>query len=198
MKCSLGDTKIESVPNLKIHERIHHMQTLATLTIEVTDIIIDKNIQVKRSDFCLDKEVETDDKKHKFEDYTCHYCSYRICSETQLQVHIEHCSGSNTPSFLNNLPCPVKNKQTFTETKLKAPTASLPGFPSTSLPFGFPPASLPFGLPPPTYNGIFDSIHPSLRLVPMCEKCGWRAKCGTELAKHMKSLHDENWDPFEA
>ena len=86
-ECNLCSSKMESLAQVKSHERIHHMETKSVQTDFNCEIKVDEKIQVQRSDFHSEKCIDTSENNNtKFERYSCHYCDFNITSERQLHT----------------------------------------------------------------------------------------------------------------
>ena len=180
---------------MRSHERIHHMCTKSVQTEENENIKVDKKIQVKKSDFNENKCVETSREKveKKFENYLCHYCGSNIDSEKHLGEHVEQCCGSHRPSF--HKICKLSVKSEFNISRPNTTNRFMPPLPNLSLSSSsFNP---PIGFQLPKLSETFPYPYQSLSHLPVCEQCGWKASCGTEMVEHMKSVHNDYRNPFD-
>ena len=105
----------------------------------------------------------------KFKKYNCYYCDREIKSEPVLNHHRLECSGALQFKVL-----PQK-----------------PGHAIKPL------HSLPISFPPSKYSQVFPYMNPRMGPLPECVHCGLFISCGTDLAKHMKNVHNDHRSPFE-
>jgi hypothetical protein len=181
-ECEECDECLSNKSDLKMHMLNQHVSSSSTQT--GTVIYVDKKLQVKRSDFNSDKNIETSE--IEFEHYPCLYCGFIIASKTHLQEHKIKCSGSNKPGFL-------KKSKTLTSNQPNHKESHPPDLSSLTASF-----SPPVGFPPPKSSQNFPLQDPRLSLhLPECEQCGWRANCGTDLVNHRKNVHNDYRNPFE-
>jgi hypothetical protein len=187
--CNLCDSRLESLAKVRNHDRIHHMEAKSVQTEDYCDIKVDKKIQVKRRDFNSDKNTATSEyETNKFEEYSCNYCGFVIVSEVQLHEHVRACHGSHPSSLLQDSKCPFTSpNQQRDDIEWNFPPPTLPVKTYTSL-------SFPVGFSPLKFNQTFPS--PSFSLEE-CVHCGWKARCGTDMVNHMRSIHNDHRNPFE-
>ena len=189
LKCNYCDESVSSAEDLKRHMLRFHIKCSSTQTNTV--VLIDKKVQVKKSDFNSDKSIETTESATiVFEKYSCIYCGFNIVSESHLKDHIVSCPGSHRPSFLKLGQSATSHSKSQTSPNLNQPIPlALSSRPQVDS------FSLPFGLPFPNYTQTFPYYNPGLsRLPPKCEHCGWIASCGTDLVKHKCACRPQ--EPF--
>ena len=189
LKCETCDQCLTNKEDLRHHMLNHHRETSSTQTI--SEVYVDKKIQVKTIDFNAVKNIQTSESDMKeFESYPCHYCDFNIETETHLQDHIVQCVGSHRPSFFKESKSPPKSQAILPSLKYPSQMKSHSFQPSSAS------FSLPFGIP--QLSQVFPYNNPSLsRPLPKCEHCGWMATCGTDLMNHKKRIHNDHRSPFE-
>ena len=190
LKCKCCDESVSSAEDLRKHMLRLHIKCSSTQT--NTEVLIEKKVQVRKSDFNSDKSTETTESAPiVFKKYSCIYCGFNIVSESHLKDHIVSCPGSHRPSFLKLGQSAASHSKSQQSPELNQPIPlTLSSRPQVDL------FSLPFGLP--NYTQTFPYYNPGLsRLPPKCEHCGWIASCGTDLVKHKKSVHADHRNPFE-
>ena len=101
LPCKYCDKIVSSEDEFNRHLLLHHTNCSSTQT--NNEVLIDKKIQVKTSDFTTEKNTETvEDVTIKFENYPGNYCGHIISSKNCLEEHVVKCCGSHGQTFMQN------------------------------------------------------------------------------------------------
>ena len=106
--CNKCDVLMESLINLKNHERTFHMKSISSQTEE--KVLEDKSMQLDVSEFSSDKSTQTRNENESevinevFKKYPCFYCGINIAGAFHLNEHRSKCRGTLNMFTLVGLP----------------------------------------------------------------------------------------------
>ena len=119
VECDQCDAKVSTMPDLRMHMRVHHMKQSTTQTDGII-LAPEKSMYEISTQTCDSAPIEIE-----FVKYPCHYCGNTIESKEHLTEHKKKCHGSFIQkSFVKSVPL----KSTFPPI----------GFESGQWPIGFP------------------------------------------------------------